>query len=346
MRRVFLTGATGLVGGALLHRLLDRGDDVVALARTGDGAAALAEQGAEPVRGDIRDEAVLRRAMAGAEVAFHVAGVNTHCPSDPGTLLDVNVRGARTAVRAAAAAGVPRMVYTSSAASLGEAPGTVGHEDTPHRGWYLTVYERSKLQGERAVFDEAARTGVEAVAVNPSSVQGPGRAGGTAGLLIALLDGRLPAFIDTHLSIVDIGDCADGHLLAAEHGAPGARYVLNGATITTRDALAIVGRLSGGTDRVRIVPHPVVRTAAEVVERGFKLAGKSPPFCRGKVRTILHGHRYDGSRATRDLGLAYTPIDETIRRTARWAVDEGLVRRPLPGLAAATVREVARTGHA
>ncbi len=332
MRRVFLTGATGFVGGALLRRLVARGTEVVALARTAQGADAVAAAGARPARGDVRDEDALAAAMAGCDVAFHVAGVNTHCPSDPEGLLSVNVGGARATVRAAARAGVRRVVHTSSAASLGEAPGTVGTEETPHRGWFLTLYERSKLEGEREVFAAAAAAGIEAVAVNPSSVQGPGRASGTGGYLMALLDGRLPAFVDTHLSLVDVEDCAEGHLLAAERGRPGGRYVLNGATITSSEAVAIVQRLSGRAERVRMVPQPVVSAAAGLLERGYRLAGRRPPVCRGQVRTILHGHRYDGSLAERELGLRYTPVDETIGRTARWAMGEGLVKRPLPGL--------------
>ena len=116
--------------------------------------------------------------MVGCEAAYHVAGVNSHCPPDPDMLLKVNVDGAEAAVRAAARAGIGRMVYTSSAASLGEPAGTVGAEDSTHRGSYLSVYDRSKHVGEQAVFAAAAETGVELVAVNPSSVQGPPRTGG------------------------------------------------------------------------------------------------------------------------------------------------------------------------
>ena len=282
------------------------------------------------VRGDVLDEDAMAAGMAGCALVYHVAGINTMCPADPAALFHVNVRGAETAVRAAARAGVPRIVLTSSAASLGEAPGTVGREDSPHRGSYLSVYERSKHEGEVAAFAAARRAGIELVSINPSSVQGPGRAGGTGRIMIAYLNGRLRAFVDTHISIVDIADCVEGHLLGAERGRAGERYVLSGSTITSQEALDIVSELSGVRHDVRLLPPPVARAAGTLIEGAFRVRGKTPPVCREMVRTLLHGHRYDGSRATRELGLEYTPVADTFRRTIEWAVREGLVKRPAP----------------
>jgi dihydroflavonol-4-reductase len=330
MARVFVTGASGFIGGALTTRLLERGDEVVGLARSDAAARKVAARGAEVARGDLLDEASIAAGMLGCDTAYHVAGVNSHCPSDPDMLLKVNVGGAEAAVRAAAKAGIGRMVYTSSAASLGEPPGTVGTEDCTHRGSYLSVYDRSKHEGEQAVFAAAAETGVEVVAVNPSSVQGPPRTGGNGGIIIAYLNGKLPVFVDTHVSVVDIQDCVEGHLLAAERGESGRRYVLNGATIHALEALEIVSELSGVRDRVRMVPAPVARAAVTMAEAAYRLRGRTPSVCRARVRTILHGHRYDGSRATRELGLEYTAVADTFARTIEWAVTEGLVTRPLP----------------
>ncbi len=335
MAHVFVTGASGFIGGALTTRLLERGDRVTGLARSDAAAEKVAARGAEVVRGDVLDEESMAAGMAGCEAAYHVAGMNSHCPPDPDLLLRVNVRGAEAAVRAAARAGVRRLVYTSSAASLGEPEGTVGDEDCVHRGSYLSVYDRSKHEGEQAVFAAAARTGVEVVAVNPSSVQGPPRTGGNGGIIIAYLNGKLPVFVDTQVSVVDIKDCVEGHLLAAERGESGRRYVLNGATIPALRALEIVAELSGVRDRVRMVPAPVARVAVAVAESAYRLRGRTPSVCRARVRTILHGHRYDGSRATRELGLEYMPVADTFARTIDWAVAEGLVRRELPGAARA-----------
>jgi dihydroflavonol-4-reductase len=309
--RVFVTGASGFIGGALTTRLLERGDQVVGLARSDAAAEKVAARGAEVARGDLLDDESIATGMVGCEAAYHVAGVNSHCPRDPDMLLRVNVGGAEAAVRAAARAGLGRMVYTSSAASLGEPVGTVGTEDCTHRGSYLSVYDRSKHEGEQAVFAAAAETGVEVVAVNPSSVQGPPRTGGNGGIIIAYLNGKLPAFVDTYVSVVDIQDCVEGHLLAAERGESGQRYVLNGATLHSLQALEIA--------------------AVALADAAYRLRGKTPSICRARVRTILHGHRYDGSRASRELGLDYTPVADTFARTIEWAVAEGLVTRPLPG---------------
>jgi dihydroflavonol-4-reductase len=141
------------------------------------------------------------------------------------------------------------------------------------------------------------------------------------------LNGRLRAFIDTHISIVDIADCAEAHVLAAERGTAGERYVINGATISSREALDIVSELSGVRRDVKILPAPVARVAGSIVEGVYRARGKTPPLCREMVRTLAHGHRYDGSRATRELGLEYTPVAQTFRRTIDWAIAAGLVRR-------------------
>jgi dihydroflavonol-4-reductase len=321
---------SGFIGGALAARLIEQGDEVVGLARSDEAAAVVASRGAEVARGNVLDEDSLVAAMESCELAYHVAGVNTHCPSDPAMLMRVNVEGAAAAVRAAARAGVPRMVLTSSAASVGEPAGTVGHEGTIHRGSYLSVYDESKHRGEQAAFAAARQHGVELVAVNPSSVQGPGRASGNGKLIIDYLNGRLRVFVDTHVSVVDIADTVEGHLLAAERGRNGERYVLNGATIEAKEALRIVCELTGLSDPVRMVRPALAQTAAALAEAVGRARGKPSSLCRARVRTILHGHRYDGSRASRELGLTYTPVAETFRRTIEWATGEGLVTRPLP----------------
>jgi dihydroflavonol-4-reductase len=330
MARVFVTGASGFIGGALTTRLLERGDEVVGLARSDSAAEKIAARGAEVAHGDLLDEESLAAGMVGCETAYQVAGMNSHCPASPDMMLKVNVGGAAAAVRAAAKAGIRRMVYTSSAAALGERPGTVGTEDCAHRGSYLSVYDRSKHEGEQAVFAAAAETGGEVVAVNPSSVQGPPRTGGNGAIIIAYLNGKLPVFVDTKVSVVDIQDCVEGHLLAAERGESGRRYVLNGATLDALEALEMVSELSGVRDRVRMIPPAVARMAAAIAETAYRIRGKTPSVCRARVRTILHGHRYDGSRATRELGLEYTPVAETFERTIVWAASEGLVTRRLP----------------
>ena len=330
MPKVFLTGGGGFIGGALASALQARGDEVIALGRSDHAAQSLAALDVQVVRGDVLDPAGWEDAMAGCELVFHVAGVNSHCPKDPSRLVRVNVEGTENVVRAAARAGASRVVFTSSGASIGEAAGTVGTEASPHRGSYLSLYDRSKHEGEQAAFAAAAASGVEAVALNPSSVQGPPRKSGNGAIIIAYLNGRLRAFVDTYVSVVDVRDVVRAQILAADRGRPGNRYILNGATIPSSEALKLVTELSGIGNRVVMIPPSLARGAATLVDSALRLRGKTSPICRARVDTILHGHRYDGSLATRELGLHYTPLAETFGRTIEWAVGEGLVTRPLP----------------
>ena len=326
MARAFVTGGTGVIGTALVTALLARGDDVVGLARSDASAQTLRDRSVETVRGETWDEDALVTGMRGCDVAFHLAGVNSLCVADPAPMERANVDGAVTAVRAAAAAGVPRLVHTSSAATIGEPAGTIGTEWTKPRGWYLSTYERTKTEGEDAALQAARETSQDIVCVNPSSVQGPGRAGGTGRFLLLFLDGRLKVFVDTNMSLVDIDDCVAGHLLAAERGVAGERYLLSGIRMTMTDALSMAAEVAGIDAKPRLAPRAIATVGGACVEAAFRLRGKHPPVCREMVRTLLHGHRYDGSRAERELGLTYTPAIETLRKTIEWARAEGLLR--------------------
>ena len=133
-------------------------------------------------------------------------------------------------------------------------------------------------------------------------------------------------FVPTNISLVDIDDCVTGHLLAAERGVAGERYLLNGMAFPITDALALAAEVAGVQRHPRLLPPPVAKVGAAVAERGFRLAGRRPPICREMVRTLLHGHRYDGSRAHRELGLEYTDPRQTLHKTVVWARGEGLLR--------------------
>jgi dihydroflavonol-4-reductase len=159
-------------------------------------------------------------------------------------------------------------------------------------------------------------------------VQGPGRTSGNGKLIIDYVNGKLPVFVDTYVSVVDIADTTEAHILAAERGRTGARYVLNGATLASAEALDLVAEIAGVRHRVRIVPPVVAMSAAGVLEGAYALRRRVPSLCRARIRTFLHGHQYDGSLAERELGLAYTPVEETFRRTIAWAREEGLLVLP------------------
>jgi dihydroflavonol-4-reductase len=322
---VFVTGGSGVVGSGVVRRLVADGRRVRALARSEAAGDVVAKLGAEPVPGDILDVDSLAAAMDGCDVVYHVAGVNKFCSKDPTPMERANVTGSTNCVMAASRTGVRRLVYTSSAVTLGEEKGIVGREDSPHRGTFLSAYERSKFEAEETVLRLGERVGVDVVSVNPSSVQGPGRVTGTGQVLVYYLRGRLKFWVDTTISLVDIDDCAEGHVLAEGKGEPGQRYVLNGASMGTAQLLAVMGEVAPGVAPPRLVPAAVAG-AAVLVGQGLARVRRRPPMvCRESLRALLHGHRYDGSRAERELGLRYRTPEETIRRTAVWLVEEGLV---------------------
>ena len=320
---IFVTGGTGVVGRPLVQRLVADGSIVRALVRSDESAVWVASVGADPIRGDLNDVPALLSGMKQAEAVFHVAGVNTLCVRDPSAMYQANVDGTRNVVRAANAAGVQRLIYTSSAVVLGESKGTVGHENVDHRGYVLSHYERSKALAEEVAFAEAGD--VEVVAVNPSSVQGPGRATGTGKLMLDVLNGSLRAMVDTNLSVVDIDDCTEGHVLAWRRGRAGNRYVLSGFTMTTKEAIVLLGHVSGRQLTMRYVPVGVASVVGGLAGSLLRAARRSTPVCREMVRVLAHGHSYDGSYATRELGLRYRPPEETLGRTVDWFRSEGLL---------------------
>ena len=324
-RTVFVTGGSGVVGGGVVRRLVADGRAVRALARSGVAAEAVRALGAEPVSGDILDVDSLTRAMQGCDVVYHVAGVNQFCLRDPSPMDRANVTGSTNCVVAATRTDVRRLVYTSSAVTIGEAHGTVGREDSPHRGSFVSAYERSKFEAEETVLRLAHRMGLDVVCVNPSSVQGPGRASGTGQVLVQYLRGRLKFWVDTSISFVDIDDCSEGHVLAEYKGESGQRYVLNGASLGSGELLEVMTDVAPGVKPPRILPTAAAGAAVAMVEAVARVRRQTPVVCRESLRTLLHGHRYDGSRAERELGVRYRPAVDTLRRTAEWLAAEGLV---------------------
>ncbi len=322
--RVAITGASGVVGSALVKHLVEEGHQVRALVRSSP-ASALTDLGVEIQIGDLLDQDSLHTLASGCEVFFNVAGVNQLCVRDPWHMERVNVGGVRNVIAACRQVEVRRLVHTSSAVTLGEEEGTTGDENSAHRGSFLSHYERTKFLGEQVLFSESE--GLEVVSVNPSSVQGPGRATGTGKIILDVVNGRLPFLVDSDVSMVDIDDCARGHLLAATRGTPGERYVLNGSTIPVRSALEMAGAAVGRELRPRFLPGWLVAAGVGVLEPLARALKANVPFCSEMIRVLRFGHRYDGSRATNELGLSYHPIDDTIERTIKWFGDEGLLTR-------------------
>lgn len=315
---VAITGATGVVGGAVLRHLLADGQKVRALVRSDH----LLPPEVERIRGDVLDPASLRRAFEGVTTVFHAAGVNQMCSADPGLMERVNVLGTRNVADAAYEAGA-LLVHTSSAAVLGENEGEIGDESSVPRAPLPSRYADSKWRAEQELTELFGRQPV--VIVNPSSVQGPGRVTGTGLLLLKMMSGKLRTIVDTRISIVDIDDCAAGHLLAGTMGEPGQRYILNSFSMTTQEAVSVIESVIAHPLRVSYVPAPLVRIAGFVVGGLFKILRRTAPICGESARAILHGHLFDGSRASRELGLKYTSADVTFGRLRDWATKEGLL---------------------
>lgn len=329
--RTLITGATGFVGGLLASRLVAEGRQVRALVRHLTDRERLPDPRVELAIGHLDDEESLARAADGCQVVYHVAGLNQLCLADPEPLYRVNVEGTRRMLEAARRAGVRRVVHTSSAATLGGDGSTFLDETAGPPSEFTSHYARSKWEGEQVAlgFD-----GVEVVAVNPSSVQGPGRTTGTAGVFIGYLNGRLPFDLPARFGLCYTLDCVNGHLLAEAKGRPGQRYVLSTATLTNTEAIDLIAVISGLTDRPRTLPLPLAMGVASVTEAVARARGRQPKLCRESVRTLGHPHLYDGSRATRELGLHYTPLRQALEATVRWYVQQGLVTRKLPKIAA------------
>jgi dihydroflavonol-4-reductase len=161
--------------------------------------------------------------------------------------------------------------------------------------------------------------------VNPASVQGPGRTGGTARLILDYANGKLRTLVRSRFSLVDADDCSEGHVLAEARGEAGRRYLLAGVTVTTEDAVATLARVTGIERRALNLPRPLALAAGDVAAAAARVRGRRPRLCREMVATLLHGHAYDGSRATRELGLEYRSFDAMVRRTLAWYVDQGMV---------------------
>ena len=320
-----VTGATGFVGAAVARRLLAAGMAVRALARPGGDRRNLAGLDVEVVEGDLTDHPSLARAVAGCEAVFHVAAdYRLWCP-DPAPMMAANVDGSRAVMRAAAAAGVARAVYTSSVAVLKpNADSTPADEDTPSRlEDMIGHYKRSKFLAEVAVLEVAADTGLEVVVVNPSTPVGPRdiKPTPTGKLIRDAAEGRIPAYVRTGLNIVHVDDVADGHWLAYRRGAPGRRYILGGEDMSLRAILAEVARLAHRRPPRLQLPNALVLAVAHASEAVARLTGKEPMASVDGVRMARRHMYYSSARARAELGYAPRPAAEALADAVAWVRD-------------------------
>jgi dihydroflavonol-4-reductase len=317
--RAFLTGATGFIGGHVLRELTAGGATVRCLVR--DPGRLADASGVEVVRGDLRDPGSLAGRLDGCDVLFHCAADYRLYARRPADLYESNVEGTRHILAEAARAGVRRVVYTSSVGALGlERDGAPADERTPASlADMVGHYKRSKYLAER-VAEEWCDRGLPVVIVNPSTPVGEGDARPTATgrMIVDFANGRVPAYVDTGLNLVDVRDVAVGHLLAAEKGVPREKYILGGRNMSLREIYGVLGGLCGRpAPRLRL-PHAVPLAVAAVDTGLARLLGREPRIALESVRLARHTMYFSAARAVRELGLPQSPVEEALRRAIEW----------------------------
>ena len=314
--RTLVTGATGFLGLHLVRALAERGDALRLLVRRESDLRPLGDVDFERTTGEVTDRRAVRRAMKGVERVFHVAGRTSLRHSDRRRVFDVNVGGARIVFEEALAAGVERLVHTSSVGAIGAAsPKRTADEgarfDIGHLG---IAYVNSKHEAELEALRLCAR-GLPVVIVNPSFVLGPDDPQGTSMTLVRrFLLRQIPAYVDGGLNIVDVRDVATGHLLADRQGAIGERYILGGRNFT-------LDRLFADMARISAVPAPALKLPLSVALAGVEAATRARlpiPVSPDEVRSAGLWWTYSNARARRELGFEPRPHEETLTDAIRW----------------------------
>jgi dihydroflavonol-4-reductase len=317
-----VTGANGFLGAAVVRALLTAGERVRAFVRPGSDRRNLAGLDIEIAEGDLTDRVSLDAAVRGCAGVYHVAADYRLWVADPAPMYRTNVEGSVNVLDAAAAAGVPRVVYTSSVAVLGTIKDrTPADEDTP-----VTVqqmighYKRSKFLAEQAVRARARELKLAVVTVNPSTPIGPGdvKPTPTGRVLLDAAAGRMPAFVDTGLNLVDVDDCARGHLLAYAAGVPGERYILGGEDFTLRQILETVAAKVGRRPATICLPHWFVYPIAIAAEGWAQVTRREPRVTLDGVRMSTKHMYFSSRKAERELGYRWRDPRLAIAAAVDW----------------------------
>ncbi len=317
--KALVTGASGFIGGAVAQALLRRGAEVRVLLRPGTAPNVPEPAALEIVRGDLRDAQAVRAAVEGCDAIFHVGALYSFA-APASEVLAVNVGGTRNVVDAVRSEG-SRLVYTSSIATIGGMhDGVLPDERSTPVGPPPGPYKQSKWEAEALVRAEAQR-GLDAVIVNPTFPVGARdvKPTPTGGVIRDFLDGRLPAYVDTGMNVVDVEDVAEGELLALDRGQRGERYILGHANLTMREFLEELAAISGRRAPRFRMPHAVALglAHADAFVTG-RLLGRVPRIPLEGVRTAREIMFANCLRAVRELGLRQTPIREALAKAVRW----------------------------
>ena len=319
--KALVTGATGFVGSAVVRRLLREGHHVRAWVRATSDRRNLQDIDVEVIEGDLIDADSLLQACDGCDALFHVAADYRLWAPAPDELYRTNVDGTRAILEAAKRVGIPRVVYTSSVATLGiPKDGTPGNENTAVAlGDMIGHYKRSKFLAE-----EVARTfaveGLPVVIVNPSTPLGPRdiKPTPTGRIVRDAVAGRLPAYVDTGLNIVHVDDVAEGHWLAFLRGAVGERYILGGFDLSLHEVLLQIADISGRSPPKWRLPHAAVMPVAYAAEAWARLTGTNPIATVEEVRMSKKHMYFSSTKAMRELGYAPRPARLALEDAVRW----------------------------
>lgn len=332
--RVFLTGATGFIGSHVAQAVVARGDSLCCLCRPTSQRAGLEDLPIDWTLGDLTDRASLRRAMTGAELVIHCAADYRLYARYPAEIYRSNVDGTRNVLELAAELGVRRVVYTSSVGTLGLGGRTLANENARgHLDEMVGDYKRSKFLSERLVETWIDR-GLPVVVVSPSTPIGERdvKPTPTGKIVVDFLNGRLPAYVDTGLNLVDVRDVALGHLLAADRGRPGESYILGGVNLTLQRMLELLGRLSGRQPPRLKLPHWVPLAIAHIDEPLSHWLGRDPRVSLAGARMSKSMMFFDTSKAVRELGFPQSPIEPALERAVNWFIEHDYApARPAPG---------------
>jgi dihydroflavonol-4-reductase len=325
--KILVTGASGFVGSAVARRLVEAGYSVRALVRGKSPRTHLAGLDLNFFEGDLRDRQSVERAMAGMRYAFHVAADYRLWARNPREIFASNVEGTRNVMEGAMRAGVERVIYTSSVATIAlRSDGTAADEATPLReDQGIGAYKRSKIAAERLVESMVAERGLAAVIVNPSTPIGPRdvRPTPTGRIIVEAVRGRIPAFIDTGLNLVHVDDVASGHLAALHQGKIGERYILGGQNVLFSQMLNDIAALVGGrAARVRL-PWQALIPVAHVAELVANVTGREPFATVAGVHMAKYRMFFESTKAEQQLSYRPRPYMEGIEDAVRWFRDAG-----------------------
>ena len=328
--KAFVTGATGFIGASLVRELIRDGHEVRALARPGGNRNNIAGLPLEIWEGDLLAPDSLAAGIAGCDLVFHTAADYRLWTRDPAAMYAANVEGTRSILKASLRAGVRRVVYTSSVGTLGNpGDGTPGDETTPVTFANMVGdYKKSKFLAER-VAEEFLPRGLPLVIVNPSTPVGvlDIKPTPTGKIIVDILNRKMPAYLDTGLNLIDVEDCARGHILAAEKGRIGEKYILGNQSLTLREIFGLLEEISGiPAPKVRL-PYTPILLAAYVNEALSRLTGREPLIPLNGVLMARKLMFFDSSKAIRELGLPQTPVTEALTKAVAWFRANGYVKK-------------------